>query len=142
MKIAVNIITTVVLVVATVMSGCSKEEYTDLYNSWRFIGFGESGSRGIIPVEPVDCDYCYTITFHKDGTFEGWSVRNKFSGKFEVSGNNISITYLSTTLVGEWGDAGRFHSNIRDFRKFYVEEYTLKMFYSDTTFFLFSPTSP
>jgi len=73
-----------------------------LYNSWRFIGFGETCSRGIIAVEPVDCDYCYTITFYSDGTFEGWSVANKFSGKFDVSGNNIipnlclfQIFYLS-----------------------------------------------
>ncbi len=105
----------IALFLSVEIGSCDDKEYKytknddqSIVGTWKCIGFGNTETNEIKPIEPQDCEKCYTITFKENGTFEGKSFINVFSGSYTVNTREIKIKNTVGTEVGEMGDAGIF----------------------------------
>ncbi len=87
----------------------NKNDNQSIVGTWKCIGFGNTETNEIKPIEPLDCEKCYTITFREDGTFEGYASLDLLSGNYKVANNVITISNLSDSFFNKNGQMGDGH---------------------------------
>ncbi len=123
--------------------GCEKDEEKTvnrkIYGTWKCVGFGNTETDKVTPMEPQDCDRCYVITFKKDGTIEGYSSTNKLMGYYKISNNNQFVfTRFGGTKLGERGNGSLFWKRMRRVSSYQIKKEKLSLFYSKTEYLLFN----
>ncbi len=128
--------------------GCEKnkeeqkkeEKEIPIVGTWKCIGFGNTKTGKVRPIESQDCKKCYIITFKEDGTFTAKS-RLKLSGKYKIEGEKIKYRNLSETFfqkIGEMGDGDDFRKFLTESSTYNLHQNSLKLFYSKTEYLLFN----
>ncbi len=123
--------------------GCEKDEKKtidkELLGTWKCIGFGNTVTDKIKPIEPQSCEKCYTITYKENGTLLGTSAFVNMKMNYSIIADRIVFDkkYMLTD-IGEVGDGDEFrHYITRDKNKFLIKENKLLIFYTKTEYLLF-----
>ncbi len=78
---------------------CKKNKLNKtIIGTWKCIGFGDTKTGKIKPIQPTNCDKCYVITFKEYGVLNGFTSSNKIFGNYEF--NNDSGYILLHSLMG------------------------------------------
>ena len=96
---------------------------------WKLEGIVDVQTNTIKELEPKDYERCYTLTLYSDGTFTGYTSRNKFVCVFESSTGNVRL--LLITEINEQGDGSLFYNTLLSVQSHTQQEHELKLFYND-----------
>jgi len=95
-------------------AGCEKETEeqapTELYGTWKLVGFGNTVDNTFRKAEPRECDKCYTITFLKEGTITGHTSTNEIVGEYCIKGENLDFLNIGGTKINELFDGREYVS--------------------------------
>ncbi len=87
-----------------------------LIGTWKCVGFGNSETGKVVPIEPQGCEKCYILTFNKNGTIEGQTSTNALAGEYKIYGNKkvnrIGFDKITTTAADEIGDGDKYYRAI------------------------------
>ncbi len=138
-----HILFSVIALLLSATIGCEKDEEKTvnrkIYGTWKCVGFGNTQTDKITPIEPQNSEKCYIITFKKDGTMSGYSSTNELKGNYEVSNNNQCLfTSFGGTKRGEIGDGDLFWKRMRLVSFYEIKKEKLSLFYSKTEYLLFN----
>ncbi len=90
----------------------TKNDDQSIVGTWKCIGFGNTETNEIKPIEPQNCEKCYTITFKENGTFFGMVAANSISGRYTIHFKSINFIDVLTTDINEPYDGGFFKNII------------------------------
>ena len=140
MKNKVLFFTIIALLLLIGGEGCEKKEQakTELYGTWKLVGFGNMSDHSLQKAEPKDCEECYTITFMKNGTVTGYATTNEIAGVYEIKNNFLHFPFLGLkTGNNELWDGKKFLETAQQVYRFEIKSKQLFLFYSDTKYLLF-----
>ena len=122
----------ILFVFSAVFTACSKEKDLLTDNKWRLVGFVDAETETIKEVYPTD-DWCYTLTFKKNGKCSGSTSSNTFEGKYKINYNKHSIHISTTriTVANEWTDGNIYAESLFEANAFSIQEDKLKLYYNN-----------
>jgi len=130
-----------ILILYLLLSAVSCENQTvtsDLYQNWKFDGFGSSANAPFETAVPADRDNCFQIKFTVGGTFSGFTATNSFSGEYAIVGSKLSINSFAQTEIYELGNGEKYSQALRVVERFEITNNSLKLFYNqDQNYLLF-----
>ncbi|WP_160150033.1 META domain-containing protein [Parabacteroides sp. Marseille-P3160] len=127
------------------IGGCDdsdKFSEPELLKTWKLVGFGTTENNEIQTVKPEDCEECYTLTFHEDGTFSGQTSTNQVTGKYKISyqDKELKILNLGGTEINELYDGKLYVESLLKVESYSITERGLELYYnSKKQFLLFKP---
>ena len=86
---------TILMVLTLFLSACAaEEEDSSLVGRWDLTAYGPEGSTS-----PALTENEPGLTFNEDGTLNGSSSCNGFSGEYTLEGNQIEFSPITSTLM-------------------------------------------
>ena len=98
---------------------------------WKFYGFGSKTGSKIREAMPNDCETCYTITFLEEKKITGKTTTNDFVGEYMINGDELCLTNVGTTKVGEIGDGEEFYTSLLSCSHFSIVGKQLFLYYNN-----------
>ena len=99
--------------------------------SWKFYGFGSKNGSKIREAMPIECETCYTITFHEEKKITGKTTTNDFVGEYTINGDELCLKNVGTTKVGEIGDGEEFYLSLLSCSYFSIIGKRLFLYYNN-----------
>ena len=155
----------ILLLLAVATAGCSSFDVNNggcklslKGTEWKLIGSVNALGR-LRVFEPVDCDWCFTLSFdvgivpncneycNEDSlnSFTGWSASNLLRAcyKADYKTGKIEISHFGGTRAGEIGD-GRLYSEILrlEVHSFSLRKDQLRLYYDRRNYLLFKKLNP
>jgi heat shock protein HslJ len=124
---------------------CGKEEENKITSldgiTWKLVGFVDAQGN---TVKPHNCSTCFLVTFHKDGTFSGYTSANDIWGTYEIDINlqKLTISSFAMTEVAEHPDGSLFIECMNNVTSYKLLNEQLSLYYSSTNYLLFNPVLP
>ncbi len=113
-----------------------------LIGTWKCVGFGNSETDKVVPIEPQDCDKCYILTFKENGTIEGQTSTNALSGEYKIYGNKkvnrLHFDKLEGTEIGEIGDGDKYYHIFHRRKHYKIKDNQLFIYYPEKEYLLFN----
>ncbi len=139
-----TILFTTIALLFSLMGGCEKDDKKTinkaLLGTWKCIGFGNTETGKIRPIEPQNCDRCYIITFKQNGTLLGISSLVNIKMNYSIINDKILFDEeYAMTDIGEMGDGNQFRYLIaKNKNRFLIKKKQLSIFYSKNEYLLFN----
>jgi hypothetical protein len=120
-----------------------KEEPNPLVNTtWKLAGFVDAQADTI---KPRNCNTCFLVTFHGDGTLSGYSAANDAGGTYEITNYRdklITISFYAWTKVLEPPDGSLFIECMNKVTSYSLLDEHLSLYYGATNYLLFNSYMP
>ena len=107
-----------------------------IHHTWKMSAYGQDGTYDGLKRPP----FKYQITFFNNGTFEGYTDKNSFKGKYICNEDgSFKFTEYNGVDLTTGEDELLIHTNLINSKRFGVNEpsYDLVLFYTDKDFYLF-----
>jgi heat shock protein HslJ len=125
---------------------CGKEDEKEsteiplVETMWKLVGFVDAQANEMEMV-PQNSDSYYTITFHQDSTFSGYTSVNLISGKYEITPGidffAIKVKMSTFALESPMGD--KYVKCLDEVTSYTLSNDGLSLYYSSTNRLLFKP---
>lgn len=111
------------------------EEISLVGTSWKLVGVVDVTTEtlnNIVPDE-VECEGCYTLTFHTDTTFSNYSAMSRGTGNYSANylSQTIFITNYTIDLFHESGYGNSWMAVFSDLENFLFREDELRLCYNE-----------
>ncbi len=115
-----------------------KKTNKELLGVWKCIGFGNTKTGKIRPIEPQNCDKCFTLNFKNDGSLIAYSTFQLENPRYSIYDDYLTISFLYT-FIGEAGDGDNFRQILSFNKKQYkIKNNQLFIYYSKNEYLLFN----
>ncbi len=115
-----------------------KRTNKELLGTWKCIGFGNIETGKIKPIEPQNCEKCFTLNFKPNGSLIAYSTFQLENPKYSIYDDYLTISFLYT-FIGEEGDGNDFRQILSFNKKQYkIKNNQLFIYYSKNKYLLFN----
>jgi hypothetical protein len=121
-----------------------KEEINPLVGTtWKLAGFVDT-QIDTIETPEHDCEHCFLLKFHEDGTLSGYTSANGAEGTYEMNttSQSLTISFATTTEIMEAPDGLRYIECLNKVTSYTLSGNSLNLYYSPTNYLFFNSYTP